>query len=143
MNYKKKNKIIIIIAIIMTNLYGSTKYEDSQILNLLENYFKSNSQIIKLGANIYTEKTKRVFQLEITSKESAVEKNLVTAFIALYKISSYAEYQIQKLKLIVHLDHYDVPLVALCNYNCIEKYISDYSLDEKEWRNNCLIIKSL
>ena len=149
MDYKKKNKNFFRVAAILVtiNLFsttnGSSRYDDSQILKLLDNHFNTNSEIKKLGANIYTEKTERTFQLEISSAETEVNKNLLRAFIVLFKLSAYAQNPIQKCKLIIHVEKYDIPIIAICDYNCSKKHFSSYILKEKEWRDNCLIIKTI
>jgi len=68
MNYKKKNKnfsrlaAVLVIISLFSAMAGSLKYDDRQILKLLDNHFKTSNNIEKLGASIYTEKIKRTFQ---------------------------------------------------------------------------------
>ena len=149
MNYKKnQNNFSRIVAILfVTSLFntinGLSKYDDSQILKLLNNHFKKNSEITMLGANIYTDKIKRTFQLEISSTKIAVNKSLFQAFSALFKLSSFSENPIDNYKLIIHLENYDIPIVAFCDYTCSKKYLSSDMFKEKEWRDNCLIIKTI
>tara|TARA_B100001250_G_scaffold110693_1_gene93429 strand:- start:574 stop:1023 length:450 start_codon:yes stop_codon:yes gene_type:complete len=149
MDYKKKNKNFFRVATILVviNLFsaisGSTKYNDSQILKLLSNHCKTNIKITKLGANIYTEKTKRTFQLEISSTEAEANKNLIHAFSVLFKLGAYAQDPIQKCKLIIHIENYDIPVIAICDYKCSKKYFLSHKLKEKEWRDNCLIIRTI
>ena len=149
MDYKKKNKnffrmVTILVAInLFSAISGSAKYNDSQILKLLGNHCKTNIKITKLGANIYTEKTKRTFQLEISSTEAETNKNLVYAFLVLFELSAYAQDPIQKCKLIIHVENYDIPIIAISDYKCSKKYFLSHKLKEKEWRDNCLIIKTI
>jgi hypothetical protein len=96
-----------------------------------------------LGANIYTDKIKRTFQLEISSTKIAVNKSLFQAFSVLFKLSSFSENPIDNYKLIIHLENYDIPIVAFCDYTCSKKYLSSDMFKEKEWRDNCLIIKTI
>ena len=122
---------------------GSLKYDDAQILKLLNNHLKTNNEIKKLGANIYTEKIKRTFQLEINSTKTELNTNLLHAFSVLFKLSAYAQKPIQKCKLIIHLENYDIPIIAICDYECSKKYFLHYKIKEKQWRDNCLIIKTI
>ena len=46
-------------------------------------------------------------------------------------------------KLIIHLENYDIPIIAFCDYKCSKKYLSSDELKEKEWRDNCLIVKTI
>ena len=147
MDYKKKNKnffkmsaILFTIKLFSTAI-GATKYDDSQILKLLDNHIKTNNKITKLGANIYTEKTKRIFQLEISSTKDEANKILIQAFSVLFKLSAYTKKQIHKCKLIIHLENYDIPIIATCDYKCSKKYFLSDKL--KEWRDNCLIIRTI
>ena len=149
MNYKKKKKnffrltTILVIMSFLFAISGSLKYDDSQILKLLDNHIKTNSEIKKLGANIYSEKIKRTFQLEIKSTKTELNTNLLGAFSVLFKLSAYAQNPIQKCKLIIHLENYDIPIIAICDYECSKKYFSNHKIKEKEWRENCLIIKTI
>ena len=149
MNYKKnQNNFSRIVAILfvtslLNTINGLSKYDDSQILKLLDNHFKKNSEITMLGANIYTDKIKRTFQLEISSTQIAVNKILFQAFSVLFKLSSFSENPIDNYKLIIHLENYDIPIVAFCDYKCSKKYLSSDMSKEKEWRDNCLIIKTI
>ena len=149
MNYKKKNKnffrlaAILVIISLFSAKTGSLKYDDPQILKLLDNHFKTSNNIEKLGASIYTEKIKRTFQLEINSRKNELNTNLLHAFSVLFKLSTYAQKPIQKCKLIIHLENYDIPIIAICNYECSKKYFSNHKIKEKEWRENCLIIKTI
>ncbi len=149
MNYKKKNKnfsrlaAVLVIISLFSAMAGSLKYDDRQILKLLDNHFKTSNNIEKLGASIYTEKIKRTFQLEIKSRKTELNTNLLNAFSVLFKLSTYTQKPIQKYKLIIHLENYDIPIIAICDYECSKKYFSDHKIKEKEWRDNCLIIKTI
>ena len=149
MNYKKNqnNFSRIVTILFVTSLFntinGLSKYDDSQILKLLDNHFKKNSEITMLGANIYTDKIKRTFQLEVSSTKIKVNKSLFQAFSVLFKLSSFSKNPIDNYKLIIHLENYDIPIIAFCDYKCSKKYLSSDKLKEKEWRDNCLIIKTI
>ena len=119
-------------------------YADEQIISLLKQHFTTIDQgPTYLGQSIYEDNNQRVFQLEIGSLEEKINEHLLYSFKALARISSYASNPYKQFVLIIHIDKYDIPVIASGKFTCCKAFFVDNTMTEKQWRGECLLLKAL
>ena len=96
-----------------------------------------------LGQSIYEDNNQRVFQLEIGSLEEKINEHLLYSFKALARIGSYANTPYKLFVLIIHIDKYDIPIIARSKFTCCKAFYVDGTMTEKKWRDECLLMKAL
>ena len=96
-----------------------------------------------LGQSIYEDNNQRVFQLEIGSSKERINEHLLYSFEALARISSYANTPYKLFVLIIHIDKYDIPIIARSKFTCCKAFYVDGTMTEKKWRDECLLMKVL
>ena len=135
----------IILIVTVVSIYSDIpKYADAQIITILKHHFQTiNHGPTYLGQSIYKENNQRVFQLEIGSPEEKVDDYLLYSFNTLTKISSYASNPYNKFVLIIHVDKYDIPVIASSKFTCCKTYFVDNTMTKKQWESECLLLKTL
>ena len=119
-------------------------YADEQIISLLKQYFTTKVQgPTYLGQSIYEDNNQRVFQLEIGSSKERINEHLLYSFEALARIGSYASTPYKLFVLIIHIDKYDIPIIAHSKFTCCKAFYVDGTMTEKKWRDECLLMKAL
>ncbi|MBH09785.1 MAG: hypothetical protein CMG74_05395 [Candidatus Marinimicrobia bacterium] len=146
--HKKDFLIQIHLCIIMlatgTVYCDSTKYADNKIIILLKQHFNSLQKgPTYLGQSIYEDNNQRIFQLEISSSEEKINENLISSFEFLSKINFYARNPYKKFLLIIHIDKYNIPVIASSKSKCCEEFFINNAMTEKQWKDECLILKTL
>ncbi len=96
-----------------------------------------------LGQSIYEDNNQRVLQLEIGSLEKKINEHLIYSFNALAKISTYASNPYKKFVVIIHLDKFEIPIIAISKFTCCKAFFVDNTMTEKQWRDECLLLKAL
>ena len=150
MGFYKKDFLIqmrcwTIATITIVSIYSDIpKYADEQIITLLKQHFSTMDKgLTYLGQSIYEDNNQRVFQLEIRSLEKKINEHLIYSFKALTKISTYARNPYKKLVVIIHLDKFEIPIIASSKFTCSKAFFMDNTMTEKQWRGECLLLKSL
>ena len=119
-------------------------YADEQIISLLKQHLNTIDQgPTYLGQSIYEDNNQRVFQLEIGSLEEKINEHLLYSFKALARIGSYASTPYKLFVLIIHIDKYDIPIIAHSKFTCCKAFYVDGTMTEKKWRDECLLMKAL
>ena len=119
-------------------------YADEQIISLLKQHLTTIDQgPTYLGQSIYEDNNQRVFQLEIGSLEEKINEHLLYSFKALARIGSYASTPYKLFVLIIHIDKYDIPIIAHSKFTCCKAFYVDGTMTEKKWRDECLLMKAL
>ena len=119
-------------------------YADEQIISLLKQHFTTIDQgPTYLGQSIYEDNNQRVFQLEIGSSKERINEHLLYSFEALARVSSYASTPYKLFVLIIHIDKYDIPIIARSKFTCCKAFYVDGTMTEKKWRDECLLMKAL
>jgi len=119
-------------------------YADEQIISLLKQNFTTIDQgPTYLGQSIYEDNNQRVFQLEIGSSKERINEHLLYSFEALARIGSYASTPYKLFVLIIHIDKYDIPIIAHSKFPCCKAFYVDGTMTEKKWRGECLLMKAL
>ena len=150
MGFYKKDFLIqmrcwIIATITIASIYSDIpKYADEQIITLLKQHFSTMDQgLTYLGQSIYEDNNQRVFQLEIGSLEKKIDEHLIYSFNVLAKISTYASNPYKQLIVIIHLDKFEIPVIASSKFTCCKAFFVDNTMTEKQWRGECLLLKAL
>ena len=140
---KMRHWIIIIVTV--SSIYtDAPKYPDKQIITLLKQYFnKNNEGPTYMGQSIYKNNNNRVFRLEIGSSIKKINDDLLYSFKALAKIGVYANTPYKNFILLIHIDKYEVPVIARSKFKCCKAFFVDKTMTENMWRNECLILKGL
>ena len=119
-------------------------YSDEQIISLLKQHLNTIDQgPTDLGQSIYEDNNQRVFQLEIGSSKERINEHLLYSFEALARIGSYASTPYKLFVLIIHIDKYDIPIIAHSKFTCCKAFYVDGTMTEKKWRGECLLMKAL
>ena len=119
-------------------------YADEQIIRLLKQHLNTIDQgPTYLGQSIYEDNNQRVFQLEIGSSKERINEHLLYSFEALARIGSYASTPYKLFVLIIHIDKYDIPIIAHSKFTCCKAFYVDGTMTEKKWRGECLLMKAL
>ena len=119
-------------------------YADEQIISLLKQHLNTIDQgPTYLGQSIYEDINQRVFQLEIGSSKERINEHLLYSFEALVRIGSYASTPYKLFVLIIHIDKYDIPIIARSKFTCCKAFYVDGTMTEKKWRDECLLMKAL
>ena len=119
-------------------------YADEQIISLLKQHLNTIDQgPTYLGQSIYEDNNQRVFQLEIGSSKERINEHLLYSFEALARIGSYASTPYKLFVLIIHIDKYDIPIIAHSKFTCCKAFYVDGTMTEKKWRDECLLMKAL
>ena len=119
-------------------------YADEQIISLLKQHLNTIDQgPTDLGQSIYEDNNQRVFQLEIGSSKERINEHLLYSFEALARIGSYASTPYKLFVLIIHIDKYDIPIIARSKFTCCKAFYVDGTMTEKKWRGECLLMKAL
>ena len=119
-------------------------YADEQIISLLKQHLNTIAQgPTYLGQSIYEDNNQRVFQLEIGSSKERINEHLLYSFEALARIGSYARTPYKLFVLIIHIDKYDIPIIAHSKFTCCKAFYVDGTMTEKKWRGECLLMKAL
>ena len=117
---------------------------DEQIISLLKQHLTTIDQgPTYLGQSIYEDNNQRVFQLEIGSSKERINEHLLYSFEALARIGSYASTPYKLFVLIIHIDKYDIPIIAHSKFTCCKAFYVDGTMTEKKWRDECLLMKAL
>jgi len=150
MGFYKKDFLIqmrcwVIATITIALIYSDIpKYADEQIITLLKQHFSTiDQELTYLGQSIYEDNNQRILQLEIGSLEKKINEHLIYSFSALAKISTYARNPYKKLVVIIHLDKFEIPIIASSKFKCCKAFFVDNTITEKQWRGECLLLKSL
>ena len=150
MGFYKKDFLIqmrcwTIATITIASIYSDIpKYADEQIITLLKQHFNTMDKgLIYLGQSIYEDNNQRVLQLEIGSLEKKINEHLIYSFNALAKISIYASSPYKKFVVIIHLDKFEIPIIAISKFTCCKAFFVDNTMTEKQWRDECLLLKAL
>ena len=150
MGFYKKDFLIqmrcwTIATITIASIYSDIpKYADEQIITLLKQHFNTMDKgLIYLGQSIYEDNNQRVLQLEIGSLEKKINEHLIYSFNALAKISTYASNPYKKFVVIIHLDKFEIPIIAISKFTCCKAFFVDNTMTEKQWRGECLLLKAL
>ena len=119
-------------------------YADEQIISLLKQHLNTIDQgPTYLGQSIYEDNNQRVFQLEIGSSKERINEHLLYSFEALARIGSYASTPYKLFVLIIHIDKFDIPIIARSKFTCCKAFYVDGTMTEKKWRGECLLMKAL
>ena len=119
-------------------------YADEQIISLLKQHFTTKVQgPTYLGQSIYEDNNQRIFQLEIGSSKERINEHLLYSFEALARIGYYASTPYKLFVLIIHIDKYDIPIIAHSKFTCCKAFYVDGTMTEKKWRGECLLMKAL
>ena len=119
-------------------------YSDEQIISLLKQHLNTIDQRpTYLGQSIYEDNNQRVFQLEIGSSKERINEHLLYSFEALVRIGSYASTPYKLFVLIIHIDKYDIPIIARSKFTCCKAFYVDGTMTEKKWRDEFLLMKAL
>ena len=119
-------------------------YADEQIISLLKQHLNTIDQgPTYLWQSIYENNNQRVFQLEIGSSKERINEHLLYSFEALARIGSYASTPYKLFVLIIHIDKYDIPIIARSKFTCCKAFYVDGTMTEKKWRDECLLMKAL
>ena len=119
-------------------------YADEQIISLLKQHLTTIDQgPTYLWQSIYEDNNQRVFQLEIGSSKERINEHLLYSFEALARIGSYASSPYKLFVLIIHIDKYDIPIIAHSKFTCCKAFYVDGTMTEKKWRGECLLMKAL
>ena len=119
-------------------------YADEQIISLLKQHLNTIDQgPTYLVQSIYEDNNQRVFQLEIGSSKERINEHLLYSFEALARIGSYASTPYKLFVLIIHIDKYDIPIIAHSKFTCCKAFYVDGTMTEKKWRDECLLMKAL
>jgi len=130
-------------AILQIIIAGSNTYGDKQIVEMLGEYFSSFKDSPNLiGQRFYGNSNEMVFQLEIETESTHVNKALIFGFDTISKFSDISKNKFTHSILIIHFNENILPIVAEANIDCSEKFFIDKSYDENKWRKNCLTIKN-
>ncbi len=150
MGFYKKDFLIqmrcwTIATITIASIYSDIpKYADEQIITLLKQHFNTMDKgLTYLGQSIYEDNNQRVLQLEIGSLEKKINEHLIYSFNALAKISTYARNPYKKFVVIIHLDKFEIPIIAISKFTCCKAFFVDNTMTEKQWRDECLLLKAL
>ena len=81
--------------------------------------------------------------LEIGSSKERINEHLLYSFEVLARISSYASTPYKLFVLIIHIDKYDIPIIARSKFTCCKAFYVDGTMTEKKWRDECLLMKAL
>tara|TARA_S200000501_G_scaffold67635_2_gene59163 strand:- start:46002 stop:46526 length:525 start_codon:yes stop_codon:yes gene_type:complete len=140
-NYKK---YFLTIAIsIVYALGNSQKYGDDQIIKLLDQHFSISKNLIYFGNSIYKKDNDRILQLEIESTKKNIQTNIISCFEIMTKIGWHANTSLEQVIIIMHVEDYDLPIIANSKFQCNKKFFVDRYISEEEWRSDCLVITYL
>ena len=135
--------ILVQFAILQIIIAGANTYGNKQIVEMLGEYFSSFKDSPNLiGQRFYENSNEMVFQLEIETDSSRINKALLFGFDTISKFSDISKKKFTHSILIIHFNENILPVVAEANIDCSRKFFIDESYDENKWRKNCLTIKN-
>jgi hypothetical protein len=140
-NMKNFKRFLTVFLFLLEIVISSDKFNEAQIIIMLNEYFISEKGPILLGHRFYETKNNNVMQLEIEEDEQDPNFSLLFSFKAMSLVSNISDRDFNLGVLIMHSESRITPIVAKTDLNCAQKFFLNNYIGEKKWRKNCLTIK--
>ena len=135
-------KKLIYSLIFLQIIFGdSPKFGDEQIAIMMDEYFLTAKLAPELiGHRFYTSRGETVLQIEIEPDIEYVNDALLFSFKAMSQIANISKTKFTQSVLVMHFGDNSLPTVAKANLSCSKEFFIDSTINEDQWRKNCLTI---
>ena len=135
--YKRFLTLFFLITIINAN----NKFDENQIVIMLNEYFISEKGPALLGHRFYETKKNIIIQLDIEQKEHSSNNSLLFGFKAISLITNISQKEFNLGVLVMHSENRTTPIIAETQIKCAQSFFLEKQIGEKKWRKDCLTIK--
>ena len=119
----------------------SPKFGDEQIAIMMDEYFLTAKLAPELiGHRFYISRGETVFQIEIEPDIEYVNDALLFSFKAMSQIANISKTKFTQSVLVMHFGDNSIPTVAKTDLSCSKEFFIDSTINEDQWRKNCLTI---
>jgi len=135
-------KKILLILFFNTISFSNEKFNDTQIVIMLKEYFKETPNApTLLGHRFYQNRNNRIIQLEVDADFEDINTSLLFSFKAISLIANLANKEFNRGILILHSKPNNLPVIAETAITCAQQFFIYEKMGEKKWRKDCLSIK--
>ena len=123
-------------------IFGDTpKFGDEQIIIVMKEYFLASREApVLIGHRFYINRGESVIQIEIEPEIESVNDALLFSFKAMSQIANVSKTVFTQSVLVMHFGENAPPSVAKTDLSCSKEFFIDGTMNEDQWRKNCLTI---
>lgn len=134
-------KLFLTIFLFSSIINANDKFDENQIVIMLNEYFISEKGPTLLGHRFYKTKKNEIIQLEIEQNEHNPNISLLFGFKAMSLITNVSQKEFNLGILVMHSENRITPIIAETDIKCAQSFFLEKQIGEKKWRKNCLTIK--
>ncbi len=134
-------KLFLTLFLFSSIINANDKFDENQIVIMLNEYFISEKGPTLLGHRFYKTKKNEIIQLEIEQNEQNPNTSLLFSFKAMSLITNVSQKEFNLGILVMHSENRITPIIAETDIKCAQSFFLEKQIGEKKWRKNCLTIK--
>lgn len=134
-------KLFLTLSLFSSIINANDKFDENQIVIMLNEYFISEKGPTLLGHRFYKTKKNEIIQLEIEQNEQNPNTSLLFSFKAMSLITNVSQKEFNLGILVMHSENRITPIIAETDIKCAQSFFLEKQIGEKKWRKNCLTIK--
>tara|TARA_B000000475_G_scaffold265439_1_gene254009 strand:- start:1829 stop:2251 length:423 start_codon:yes stop_codon:yes gene_type:complete len=134
-------KLFLTLFLFSSIINANDKFDENQIVIMLNEYFISEKGPTLLGHRFYETKKNEIIQLEIEQNEHNPNTSLLFSFKAMSLITNVSQKEFNLGILVMHSENRITPIIAETDIKCAQSFFLEKQIGEKKWRKNCLTIK--
>lgn len=134
-------KLFLTLFLFSSIINANDKFDENQIVIMLNEYFISEKGPTLLGHRFYKTKKNEIIQLEIEQNEHNPNTSLLFGLKAMSLITNVSQKEFNLGILVMHSENRITPIIAETDIKCAQSFFLEKQIGEKKWRKNCLTIK--